>query len=65
MIDRHTQSEAARRALAEQLKYSTDPEWVRRQMGEHQFSKAFVIVAWAVGFLAFYSVIMIVGGLYP
>jgi hypothetical protein len=65
MIDRHHQTEAARRALREQLKYSTDPQWVREQLDEHQFSWPFIIVAWAIGFLAFYSVIMIVGGLYP
>jgi hypothetical protein len=56
MIDRHTQSEAARRALREQLKYSTDPEWVRQQMGEHQFSRTFIVVALLVGVLAFYGV---------
>ena len=57
MIDRHTQTEAARRALREQLKYTTDPEWVRRQLDEPQFSKPFVIVALCVGMLAFYGVI--------
>ena len=57
MIDRHTQTEAARRALREQLKWSTDPEWVRRQLDEPQFSKAFIIVTLAVGMLAFYGVI--------
>jgi hypothetical protein len=64
-MDRYHQTEAARRAIREQLKWSTDPEYIRRQLDEHQFSKAFVIVAAIIGGLACTSIIVILGGLYP
>jgi hypothetical protein len=63
MIDRHTQHEAARRDLERQLKWSTDPEWVRQQMGEHQFSKTFIIVAGAVGALAMWAVFVAIASI--
>jgi hypothetical protein len=56
MVDEHTRLAESRRALREQIKWSTDPEWVREQMGEHQFSKTFIVVAACVGALAFYGV---------
>ena len=57
MIDEHTRLAESRRALREQIKWSTDPEWVREQLDEHQFSKAFIIVAACVGALACYGVL--------
>jgi hypothetical protein len=56
MIDEHTRLAESRRALREQIKWSTDPEWVREQLDEHQFSRTFIVVALLVGVLAFYGV---------
>ena len=56
MIDEHSRLAESRRALREQIKWSTDPEWVREQLDEHQFSRTFIVVALLVGVLAFYGV---------
>lgn len=53
MIDRNHQSEACRR---DQIRTSTDPQWVREQYGEHQFSTRFLIVAYSVLALACYGI---------
>jgi hypothetical protein len=52
VIPQHQQSEAFRKAI----RGSTDPQWVREQFHEEQFSPAFIIVAACVGALAFYGV---------
>jgi hypothetical protein len=52
MIDHLKRSEQFRRAI----RGSTDPQWVREQFHEEQFSRTFIFVTLCVGALAMYGV---------
>lgn len=52
MLSEQERFAAFRRDLERQIPCSTDPAWVRAQIGQHQYSKTFIIAVAFIGFLA-------------
>jgi cell division protein FtsX len=63
MISEHERLAAFRRDLEQQEQVSTDPEWVRRQMDKHQYSRTFCIVLAFIGALAAYGILLAVASI--
>jgi hypothetical protein len=63
MIDHLHRSEAYRQDMAQQERISTDPEWVRQQMGKHQYSRTFCICMAIIGALAFSAAFIAIGSI--